>query len=100
MAGEVLQAQAGDTIQVTLGFSNAGDAPVRVTKLSENNNVTALDSEGYACTTQGADFEFTVPAKAKLKVDMSFTCGDKAIAKVRLFDTEYEVAKDRIVAAK
>ena len=83
-----------------MGFNNAGDAPVRVTKLSENNNVTALDSEGYACTTRGADFEFTVPAKAKLKVDMSFTCGDKAIAKVRLFDTEYEVAKDRIVAAK
>ena len=100
LTGEVLEAQTGDHVLVTLGFSNAGDAPVRVTKLSENNNVTALDSEGYACTTQGADFEFTVPAKAKLKVDMSFTCGDKAIAKVRLFDTEYEVAKDRIVAAK
>ena len=100
LTGEVLQAQSGETILVTLGFNNAGDAPVRVTKLSENNNVTALDSEGYACTTQGTDFEFTVPAKAKLKVDMRFACGDKSIAKVRLFDTEYEVAKDRIVAAE
>ena len=100
LSGEVLEAKAGDTVVVTLGFVNAGDVPVRVTELAQNNHVTALDGEGYACTTQSVDDEFTVPAKAKLKVEMAFACGGKTIAKVRLFDAEYPVSPDRIVAAK
>ena len=100
LSGEVLEAKAGEAVVVTLGFANPGDVPVRVTELAQNNHVTALDGEGYACTTQSVDDEFTVPAKAKLKVEMAFACGDKAIAKVRLFDTEYTVSPDRIVSAK
>ncbi len=99
LAGEVLQATRSDgSIRVTLGFTNAGDVPVRVTDLSVDNHVTALDVEGYTCTTRQSDSEFTVPAKAKLKVAMSFGCGDKAIGTVRLFDTEFPVAPDRIVS--
>jgi len=100
LTGEVLEARTGDPIVVTLGFANPGDMPVRVTELAQNNHVTALDGEGYACATQSVVDEFTVPAKAKLKVDMAFACGGKAIAKVRLFDTEYVVSPDRIVSAK
>ena len=101
LAGEVLKATRSEAgTQVTLGFTNAGAAAVRVTELSVNNHVTALDEEGYACGTTRTDAEFTVPAKAKLKVEMAFGCGDKAIAKVRLFDVEYPVAPDRIVSAK
>lgn len=101
LAGEVLQAEQSEgATAVTLGFSNAGEQPVRVTDLSVNNHVTALDQEGYACTTGSSDSEFTVPAKAKLKVKMAFDCGDKTIATVRLFDTVYAVPKDRVVSAK
>lgn len=101
LAGEVLQAEQSEgATSVTLGFSNAGDVPVRVTDLSVNNHVTALDQDGYACSTGNSDSEFTVPAKAKLKVKMAFDCGDKTIATVRLFDTEYAVPKDRVVSAK
>jgi hypothetical protein len=100
LRGEVLEAKAGEAVVVTLGFTNPGDVPVRVTELAQNNHVTALDGEGYACTTRSVDDEFTVPAKAKLKVEMAFACGNKAIAKVRLFDAEYVVAPDRIVTAK
>lgn len=101
LAGEVLQAEQSEgATAVTLGFSNAGEQPVRVTDLSVNNHVTALDQDGYACATGDSVAEFTVPAKAKLKVKMGFDCGDKTIATVRLFDTEYAVPKDRIVSAK
>lgn len=92
LAGSVLSAKKGDAIQVTLGFTNDGTAPVRVTELSLGGHVTGLDNEGYACTTLQADDEFTVPAKAKLKVDMRFDCADKMLAKVRLYDVEYAVA--------
>ncbi|HYM86774.1 MAG TPA: hypothetical protein VET30_08550 [Pseudoxanthomonas sp.] len=101
LAGEVLQATRSEAgTRVILGFTNAGAVPVRVTDLSVNNHVTALDEDGYACTTTSADAEFTVPAMAKLKVEMAFGCGDKTIAKVRLFDTEYVVAQDRIVPSR
>lgn len=99
LSGEVLEAKAGEAVVVTLGFANPGEVPVRVTELAQNNHVTALD-EGYACATQSVDDEFTVPAKAKLKVEMAFACGGKTIAKVRLFDTEYPVSPERIVSAK
>lgn len=98
LSGEVLQVKKGDATVVTLGFANAGAVPVRVTELAQNNHVTALDSEGYACATQAVDDEFTVPAKAKLKIEMSFDCASKSIATVRLFDAEYAVVKDRIAA--
>jgi hypothetical protein len=100
LTGEVLQAKWSDVIDVKLGFSNEGVVPVRVTELSVSNHVTALDEDGFACTTQSTAAEFTVPAKAKLKVDMQFKCDDKLIAKVRVFDVEYAVAKDRISKAK
>ncbi len=100
LTGEVLQAKSGELIDVSMAFANKGDAPVRVTELSINNHVTALDAEDFACTTHSTMDEFTVPAKAKLKIDMQFNCDGKAIAKVRLFDTEYAVSKDRVTAAK
>ncbi len=93
LSGEVLDVKAdGESAAVTLGFSNAGDAPVRVTDLATNGHVTALDSDGYACTSIGVTNEFTVPAKAKLKYSASFDCGKQSISKVRLFDIEYAVA--------
>lgn len=100
LQGEVLRASRGAPTHVTLGFTNDGEAPVRVTELSQGGNVTALDGEGYACVTRQTDFEFTVPARAKLKVEMEFDCGDKPVAKVRLFDVDYAVAADRVVAAE
>jgi hypothetical protein len=100
LTGEVLEAKAGENIDVSMAFTNAGVAPVRVTDLSLNNHVTALDADDFACTTQSNTEEFTVPAKAKLKVALQFNCDGKAIAKVRLFETEYAVAKEKIVAAK
>jgi hypothetical protein len=100
LTGEVLEAKSGEFMDLTLAFANAGAAPVRVTELSINNNVTALDSGDFACTTQSNTDEFTVPAKAKLKVLMQFKCDSKTIAKVRLYDTEYVVAKERVVAGK
>lgn len=93
LSGEVLDVEAGESAAVTLGFSNTGDAPVRVTDLAMNGHVTALDDEGYACTSIGVTNEFTVPAKAKLKYIASFNCGKQKISKVRLFDVEYAVAK-------
>jgi hypothetical protein len=92
LTGSVLSAKKDDATQVTLGFTNDGAAPVRVTELSQGGHVTGLDNEGYACTTLQAGDEFTVPAKAKLKVDMRFDCADKTLAKVRLYDVEYAVA--------
>ena len=100
LTGEVLQAKSGELIDVSMAFANQGDSPVRVTELSINNHVTGLDAEDFACTTQSTMDEFTVPAKAKLKIDMQFNCDGKAIAKVRLFDTEYAVSKDRITTVK
>lgn len=100
LSGEVLAAVSGENIAVTMAFANAGEAPVRVTELSINNHVTALDADDFACSTQSVADEFTVPAKAKLKVEMQFLCDSKTIAKVRLYDTEYPVAKDRVKAAK
>ncbi|MBL8254994.1 MAG: hypothetical protein JNJ62_00170 [Pseudoxanthomonas mexicana] len=92
LTGGVLAAQKDDATLVTLGFANEGAAPVRVTELSQGGHVTGLDGEGYACTTLQAGDEFTVPAKAKLKVEMRFDCTDKTLAKVRLYDVEYAVA--------
>ena len=101
LAGEVLEAKSGEQmIDVSMAFTNAGEAPVRVTELSINNHVTALDVENFACVTQSVVDEFTVPAKAKFKVAMQFNCDGKSIAKVRLFDSEFLVAKDRIKVAK
>jgi hypothetical protein len=100
LTGEVLEAKSGDSVEVVMGFANAGDAPVRVTELSLNNHVTALDSDDFACETKSVTDEFTVPAKAKLKVNLQFVCDGKDIAKVRLYDSEYAVAKDRISKAK
>jgi hypothetical protein len=100
LSGEVLTAVSGDSIAVTMAFANAGEAPVRVTELSINNHVTALDADDFACSTQSVTDEFTVPAKAKLKVDMQFNCDGKSIAKVRLYDIEYVVTKDRVSKAK
>ncbi|MEJ1096766.1 MULTISPECIES: hypothetical protein [unclassified Pseudoxanthomonas] len=94
--GEVLrtgQATDGSSVEVTLGFSNPADVPVRVTGLIAGRHMTALDKDGYACETLSAAEEFTVPAKAKLKVEMVFDCGDKSIAMVRLFDVQYPVMK-------
>lgn len=96
LTGEVLEAKTGEAIAVTLGFANNGGAPVRVTELAQNNHVTGLDGDGYACTTQSTQDEFTVPAKAKLKVAMNFDCAGKTIATVRVFDVEYAVAQDRV----
>ncbi|MBU8975980.1 hypothetical protein JI752_007465 [Lysobacter sp. MMG2] len=84
-----LDSVPGASSAVTLGFSNAADAPVRVTGLAMGGHVTALDDDGYACKTVSAINEFTVPAKAKLKVDFAFDCGNKRIAMVRLFDAQY-----------
>lgn len=101
LVGEVLEARSGEEmVEVSMAFANAGSAPVRVTELSINNHVTALDVEDFACITQSAIDEFTVPAKAKFKVAMQFDCDGKSIAKVRLFDAEFPVAKDRIKTAK
>ncbi|MEP6907189.1 MAG: hypothetical protein ABI858_04295 [Pseudoxanthomonas sp.] len=101
LMGEVLQVnRSEERVAVTLGFSNQGETPVRVTDLSVNNHVTALDADGYACTTLSSDAEFTVPAKAKLKVRAAFDCGDKAIATVRLFDVAFTVPPDRIAQEK
>lgn len=93
LSGKVLEATPTEgSVRVTLGFENAGAVPVRVTELGSMNNVTALDKDGYACTTQMVEREFTVPAKAKLKVDASFSCsGTNVPAKVRVFDVEYAV---------
>lgn len=96
LTGTVLTAKSDastQVAQVTLGFANDGAAPVRVTDLSQGNHVTGLDAEGYACTTLHAGDEFTVPAKAKLKVDLSFHCADKALATVRLYDVEYATGR-------
>lgn len=92
LTGTVLGVATDGPTVATLGFANDGDAPVRVTELSQGNHITGLDSEGYACSTVQAVDEFTVPAKAKLKVDMRFDCADKLLAKVRLYDVEYAVA--------
>ena len=101
LVGEVLEARSGEqTVDVSMAFANAGAAPVRVTELSINNHVTALDVEDFACVTQSVVDEFTVPAKAKFKVAMQFNCDGKPIAKIRLFDAEFPVAKDRIKSAK
>lgn len=96
LTGAVLTAKndaSTQLAQVTMGFVNDGAAPVRVTDLSQGNHVTGLDGEGYACTTLHPGDEFTVPAKAKLKVDLSFHCADKALATVRLYDVEYAVTR-------
>ncbi|MBD9479973.1 hypothetical protein [Pseudoxanthomonas sp. PXM02] len=93
LTGTVLSADKDESARVTLGFANDGDAPVRVTELSQGNHVTGLDSEGYACSTVQAVDEFTVPAKAKLKVEFGFQCTGKALATVRLYDVEYAVAR-------
>jgi len=93
LTGTVLGVTTDGTTSVTLGFANEGDAPVRVTELSQGNHVTALDGEGYACSTLRAGDEFTVPPKAKLKVEMSFQCTDKALAAVRVYGVEYRVAR-------
>lgn len=98
LTGEVLSVKGKGPAEVTLGFANASTAPVRVVDLASKEHFTALDSEGFACTVDHADDEFTVPAKAKLKVVASITCSDKPIAMVRLFDVEYPVAGDRIKA--
>lgn len=101
LTGEVLEAKSSEqVVDVSMAFANAGEAQVRVTELSINNHVTALDAEDFACVTQNVVDEFTVPAKAKFKVVMQFNCDGKSIAKVRLFDAEFMVAKDRIKAAK
>jgi hypothetical protein len=100
LTGEVLEARAGEQIDVSMAFANTGNAPVRVTELSINNHITALDAEDFACITKSAIDEFTVPAKAKLKVAMQFDCDGKDIAKVRLFDSEYAVSRDSIIPAK
>jgi hypothetical protein len=100
LLGEVLEAKLGESIEVTMAFANTSTAPVRVTELSINNHVTALDTESFACVTQSTESEFTVPAKAKLKVQMRFNCSGKTIAKVRVFDAEYAVAKERVIKAK
>ncbi|MFT3757084.1 MAG: hypothetical protein QM769_14310 [Pseudoxanthomonas sp.] len=92
-------AEASKFSKVTLGFTNDGDTSVRVTELAQKNHVTALDAEGYACTTRHVDDEFTVPAKAKLKVAAVFDCSGKAIDTVRLFDVEYAAA-DAVVMKK
>lgn len=99
LSGEVLSAESGDSTAVTLGFTNAGAAPVRVTDLAVNGHVTALDDQGYACATEVVPNEFTVPANAKYKYVANFNCEKQTIAKVRLFDVEYAVAKDRISKA-
>jgi hypothetical protein len=93
LTGNVLATKEDESTQVTLGFANDGGAPVRVTELSQGNHVTGLDSDGYACSTLHASDEFTVPPKAKLKVELSFQCADKALATVRLYDVEYAVAR-------
>ena len=93
LTGTVLSVATEGSTVVTLGFANEGDAPVRVTELSQGNHVTGLDGEGYACSTLQAADEFTVPPKAKLKVEVSFQCADKALAAVRLYDVEYRVTR-------
>jgi hypothetical protein len=91
LTGAVLGVKTDGATEVILGFANDGDVPVRVTDLSQGNHVTGLDSDGYACSTLHAGDEFTVPPKAKLKVELSFQCADKALATVRLYDVEYRV---------
>ncbi len=93
LTGTVLSTDKDEPTRVMLGFANDGDAPVRVTELSQGNRVTGLDSEGYACSTVQAVDEFTVPAKAKFKVELVFQCTGKALATVRLYDVEYDVAR-------
>ena len=93
LTGAVLGVETDGATEVTLGFANEGDVPVRVTDLSQGNHVTGLDSDGYACNTLHAGDEFTVPPQAKLKVELSFQCADKALATVRLYGIEYPVAR-------
>lgn len=93
LTGTVLGVATDGSTLATLGFANDGEAPVRVTDLSQGNHVTGLDDEGYACSTLQAVDEFTVPAKAKLKVEFDFQCAGKALAAVRLYDVEYRIAR-------
>lgn len=93
LTGSVLAIMTNGATSATLGFANEGDAPVRVTELSQGNHVTGLDGEGYACNTLQAADQFTVPAKAKLKVEFTFECAGKALAAVRLYDVEYRVVR-------
>lgn len=92
LTGQILEVEAGEPTAVTFGFTNAGLAPVRVTDLAVNGHVTGLDEEGYACSPQNVENEFTVPANAKYKLVLNFACDKQKIAKVRLFDVDYEVA--------
>ena len=92
--GKVLGVEAAeDVAKVALAFENAGSVPVRVTELSRQSNVTALDKDDFACDTRSVAPEFTVPPAAKLKVELSFACTDAALPeKVRIFDVEYPVS--------
>ena len=91
LTGEVLSVKGKGALEVTLGFGNASPAPVRVVDIAAKQHLTALDADGFACTTERVDNEFTVPANAKLKVVAHVTCTDKPIALIRLFNVEYRI---------
>jgi hypothetical protein len=82
------RSDAGATTEVDLAFENLGDQPIRLTSL----DFKAFDKDGFIRQPQAAHNEVTVPAHAKEKVTLSFGEQAGALAKVRYWTVDINLA--------
>jgi hypothetical protein len=93
---ELLAVGADDKghLRVTLGFANNADRPVCVSGWSAKSEIMVLDKNGYVKRLTTDLKEFTIPAKAKDKVDFLFdnVAPDDAVT-MRFFEGEISLKK-------
>jgi hypothetical protein len=87
-AHAVRRSDAGAATEVDLAVENLGDQPIRLTNLG----FQAFDKDGFIKHPQGARNEITVPAHAKEKLTLSFDEAAVALAKVRYWTVDIDLA--------
>ena len=80
------------TSEVDFAVENTMDRPLRITDIS----AVGLDSEGFAQRPSSAIEELTVPAKAKELLTVAFNKPAGQMAKIRLWDVEYDLAAAKL----
>jgi hypothetical protein len=73
--------------EISLAFENTTDKPLRVTKLQ----IVVLDAESFAKRPSGVTAELTVAPKAKEKLTFRVEGKAATLAKVRVWDKDYEI---------
>ena len=87
----VLKVRPGEeasSSEVDFAIENTLDRPLRITDLT----AVALDNEGFAQRPSGDIDELTIPSKAKERLTIAFKKPASDLAKIRLWEVEYDLA--------